>query len=129
MRRWRSESGAAAVEFALVVPVLVSLVFGIIDFSSVYSSQATLSAAARQGARVMALQNSSAAAVTAVLAAAPTLNPALTSAQVTVSPAACTPGANATVTITYPLKSVSGFFTQLFKSKNLTGKAVMRCSG
>jgi len=129
MRRWRSESGAAAVEFALVVPLLVTLVFGITDFASVYSSQASLSAAARQGARVMALQNSTSAAVTATLAAAPTLKPALTSAQVSISPATCTPGSNATVTITYPMTSVSGFFTQVFKSKNLTGKAVMRCSG
>lgn len=129
MRRWTGESGAAAVEFALVVPILLLLVFGITDFAGAYNSQSSLSAAARQGARVMAIGNSVPEAVAATMTSAPSLRPALTGDQIDISPSICTPGADVTVTVTYPLRSVSGFFTDLFGSRQLTGQAVMRCSG
>jgi Flp pilus assembly protein TadG len=51
------DRGAAAVEFALVVPILLTLVIGIIEFGRAYNIQTTLSNAARDGVRVMALQN------------------------------------------------------------------------
>jgi hypothetical protein len=54
-RRRRSERGAAAVEMALVLPVLLFLVFGIIDFGRMLNAQITLTEAAREGARATAL--------------------------------------------------------------------------
>jgi Flp pilus assembly protein TadG len=47
----RSERGAAVVEFAVVVPVLLVLVMGIIDFGRMYAVAASLAAATRDGAR------------------------------------------------------------------------------
>lgn len=47
----RDESGAVAIEFALVVPVLILIVFGIINFGFVFSQQSTLNNAVREGAR------------------------------------------------------------------------------
>ena len=49
--RRRGESGAAAVEMALVTPFLVVLVFGIIAFGIVFAQQLALGNAARQAAR------------------------------------------------------------------------------
>jgi Flp pilus assembly protein TadG len=47
----RRDDGAAAVEFALVVPLLILLVFGIINFGVLFSQQLTLNNAVREGAR------------------------------------------------------------------------------
>lgn len=51
----RDERGAATVEFALILPLLVVLVFGIIQFSLAYNRQQGLHAAAREGARIASL--------------------------------------------------------------------------
>jgi Flp pilus assembly protein TadG len=50
----RDERGAAAVEFALVVPVLLLLVFGMIDFGRLLFTRNNLQSAVREGARVAA---------------------------------------------------------------------------
>lgn len=50
-QRRRSEQGATAVEFALVLPILTTLVFGIISFGIIFAQQLSLGNAARQGAR------------------------------------------------------------------------------
>ena len=52
------DRGAAAVEFALLLPVLLLLVFGIIDFGRALNAQITLTQAAREGARIAALRAS-----------------------------------------------------------------------
>jgi len=51
----RSRRGAAAVEMAVVMPVLFTLVFGIIEFGWMLTVQNTLVHAAREGARIGAL--------------------------------------------------------------------------
>jgi Flp pilus assembly protein TadG len=45
------DAGASAVEFALVVPILVLLVFGIIDFGGIFAQQLALNNGVRQGTR------------------------------------------------------------------------------
>src|SRR5687768_4801334 len=84
-RRLRDERGATAVEFAFIVPVLVVLVLGIAEFGHAFQVQGTLSAAAREGVRLMALQNDPDAARAAVRSAAPSLDPAITDDQITIN--------------------------------------------
>jgi Flp pilus assembly protein TadG len=126
--RLLGERGASAVEFALVAPVLLLLLFGIVETSKVFSTQSTLSAAAREGVRVMALTNDRGAATAAVRSAATSV--ALTAAQVTVTPASCAgaaPTATVTVTVRYHQPFVSGFLDGV--GVDLTGTAAMRCGG
>jgi Flp pilus assembly protein TadG len=52
MRPGRGEEGAAAVEFALLLPLLVLLVFGIIHFGLAFNSRIQATNAAREGARL-----------------------------------------------------------------------------
>jgi Flp pilus assembly protein TadG len=45
------EKGSAAVEFAIILPLLVSLVFGIIDFGLLLYNKQVITNASREGAR------------------------------------------------------------------------------
>lgn len=47
----RTERGASAVEFALVVPFLILIMIGIVNFGFVFAQQISLNNAARQAAR------------------------------------------------------------------------------
>ncbi|MEO9324901.1 TadE family protein [Nocardioides sp. C4-1] len=54
-RGQRSERGAAALEFALVMPFLLLLVFGIISYGMMLSLRQSMSQAATEGARAAAV--------------------------------------------------------------------------
>ena len=128
--RLREERGATAVEFAFIVPLLIVLVLGIVEFGHAFQVQGTLSAAAREGVRAMALRNDPVDARAVVRNAAASLNPDITDAQITIAPQSCvqTPAGNRTVTVTirYPKPLLTGFFGA---SLDLTGTGVMRCNG
>jgi Flp pilus assembly protein TadG len=49
------EEASAAVEFAILLPILLTVVFAIIDFGRVYAVKNNLVAAMREGARVAAV--------------------------------------------------------------------------
>ena len=128
-KKLRDERGASAVEFGLIVPILIVLVLGIIEFGHAFQVQGTLSAAAREGARAMALRNDQGQAKDAVREAAAALNPDITNDQISISPAACPTGVttqNVTLTIDYPMPLFTDFFGA---SIDLTGTGVMRCQG
>ena len=69
-------------EFAFIVPLLILLVLGIAEFGHAFQVQGTLSAAAREGVRAMALRNNPADARAVVRNAASSLNPDITDAQI-----------------------------------------------
>lgn len=124
------ERGAAAVEFAIVVPVLVMLLLGIMEFSRAYNAQASLSAAAREGVRVMALSNDPAASRTAAKNTAVSLNPALADSDITfknldIGTTTCAAGNRISVTITYTLSTMTGIAGPFA----LTGQGAMLCGG
>jgi len=49
------DRGAAAVEFALVLPMLLLVIFGLIDFGRLLNAQVKVTEAAREGARAAAV--------------------------------------------------------------------------
>lgn len=55
IRRFRREDGQAMVEFALILPLLVLLLCGIIDFGWIFGNQITMNNASREAARFMAI--------------------------------------------------------------------------
>ena len=48
----KRQEGASAVEFAIILPLLLILVFGIIEFSILFYDKAMITNASREGARV-----------------------------------------------------------------------------
>lgn len=120
-----SERGAVAVEFAILAPVLIMLLLGIMEFGRAYNAQVSLSNAAREGVRVMAISNDQTAAKTAAKNAAVSLNPQLADANFTFSPASCTSGAQMSVTIKYTLSTLTGIAGPF----PMQGVGVMVCSG
>lgn len=129
-RRLRSESGASAVEFALLLPLLVMILFGIIEFGMALYRQSILTNASREGARLGIVQSI----------------PAITTAQINVvidnylAPSGIPPGdvtrnivaggitgSDVTVTLTLPYTfNVLPGLTSVAPTINLTAQTVMR---
>lgn len=124
------DRGAAAVEFALLLPLLMLMVFGIIDFGRALNAQITLTQAAREGARVAAIGGQN--VVTSTQNAATGLNPVTVT--VTSCPANAGAGVNAVVQASYkfsfitPISAIASIFGSSFgSSMTLTAQGVMQC--
>ena len=121
----------ALVEFALVLPVVVLFLLGILESGWLVKNQLTISNAVRDGARYAALGNSSTRVRTRIKNGAAQLNPSLTDAQIVLERATDTVAANPIyyswpadtsdkngvpagnlirVRVTYPHRSLTGFF-------------------
>jgi Flp pilus assembly protein TadG len=100
----RSTRGQTMVEFAMVLPLLLVVLFGIIQFGIIYNNYITLTEATRVGARKGAVSrtapNPSALADAATRASATGLDQV--KLKVFVTPTAWAPGAELTVEATYP---------------------------
>lgn len=117
----RSERGAAAVEFALILPLLTVLLFGIIEFGRAYNAQVTLTHAVREGARALAIGDEDPELVTRAAA------PALDAAELVITVSECDPGDSGTVSATYHFEyTIPLFYTG---TQDLTAEGVMRCGG
>jgi Flp pilus assembly protein TadG len=114
------------VEFALVLPVLLLLVMGIIQFGIVFNNWIQVTSAAREGARKAAVSRTAADPRAAAIAAAKASAPGLDASKLVVTPSA-TPwaqGSDVTVTVTYPWSvSILGFVVH---SGNLSATTSMR---
>jgi Flp pilus assembly protein TadG len=126
--------GAVAVEFALVAPVLLLLIAGIVEFAHAFNIQISVTQAAREAARNMAIHNDLTQAKAAGIAGAPGLTPAKFS--FTPSAASCAPNTNITMTVTYAAESVTGFALVMNGTSvavadtfTSTGVGAMRCGG
>ena len=111
------------VEFAIILPLLVIVVFGIIEFGRAYNTKITLTHAAREGVREYALTQNSTNGQDAAEAAATGLD----LLQLTYSNTPCTVGNPTTVTLEYPFQLSIPFFSS--SPLTLVGEGTMRCGG
>ena len=119
------ERGTAVIEFALILPMLVMLVFGIIGFGRAYNAKISLTAAAREGARLLALNGTVAQVEQRVRDSAPSLDPDLITFNTITAP--CAAGSLVEVEASYPM----GWDVPMVGGGTWTlqGRGVMRCGG
>lgn len=114
MRPPESETGAAAVEFALLLPILLLVVFGMIDTGLWLNQKITATNAARQGLRTYQLSEGDPAAKAAAGRAVidRLVGRTLPPGSVTFTPCAPVDGGalrTATVSFTYDSEAAVGF--------------------
>ncbi len=135
MKSKQKERGAVAVEMAVLLPLLLLILIGTMEFGRVFNVQNSLTQAAREGARNAAIHYSDGTMDVdgAVTSAAPSLNGLALA--IDDNAASCAPGSNVRVTVSVSLPSLSGFLDSgwfgspgLFPM-TLTGVGVMRCGG
>jgi Flp pilus assembly protein TadG len=121
--------GAAAVEFAVVAPILVLFAFGMIEFARVMMVEEVLTNAAREGCRKAVLPGSTSSDVTTVVnnyltnsgitgANAPSVSPAPDSANA---------GDAITVTVSVPFNNVSWLPVPMFLGGKTLSATVVMC--
>lgn len=111
----RGGEGQATVEFALILPLLLLLILGLVQVGAVLSAYLTIQAAAEEGARLGITGAPDSAIVARVDTVAQDLNPANLSVSITPEAGARLPGTLLTVLVTYrfpvnftPLEPVLG---------------------
>jgi Flp pilus assembly protein TadG len=117
------ERGAVAVEFALVAPLLLLIVVAIVEFAFFFNLQISVTQAAREAARTMAITNNAGQAQAAGVAGAPSIS--LAPGNISLS-GACSPGTTVKATVTFSSPTLTGLFTPTLA---VTGEGAMRCGG
>jgi Flp pilus assembly protein TadG len=123
------DRGAVAVEFALLLPLLLLILFGIVDFGRALNAQITLTQAAREGVRLASLGYSASAVTTRTQSAAVGLS------NVTVTVTTCATGAGAGVdavvkaSYTFTFVTPVGAFAAMFGSTSFGSTLSMSATG
>ena len=124
----RDDRGATAVEFALLLPLLLLIVMGIVDFGRMLNAQQTLTQAAREGARLVALAQPNVTGRTQ--AAASGLSPVGVAIQSS-CPVGAGPGSNGAVQTSYTFRFTPGlgYLVGLFGGTGLSGQTTLTARG
>ncbi len=116
------ESGAAAVEFALIVPLLVTVLLAIVEGGTRYAQQSEVNHWAFVAARDLSIDpTTSATTIVDALKGSDT-----TSYTINATPSTTCAGAGATQ-VTVTVRATKSSPTGLFPDYDLTGRGVARC--
>jgi Flp pilus assembly protein TadG len=138
-QRLRSERGAELIEFALVLPLLLFIIMGLVDFGFMFQRFEVVTNAAREGARMAVLPSYVNADVEARVraymttggVAATTSNSTVATTDVTIPTGGGPTLQGKRVQVTYAspylfLGPIAGWFGGTFTTANLTAVAIMR---
>jgi Flp pilus assembly protein TadG len=121
------ERGTVLAEFALVLPLLLILLFGIVEFGIAFNRAQAVEAAAREGARLASISTTTSGQITsrvnATLAGIPFANPVT----VSVSPGGCAGREGQSVTVVVATQHLITIPLVSSWTVNLRGQAVFRC--
>lgn len=138
--RRKGETGAALVEAAIVIPLLLLFVFGVVDFGAVYSNRTTLNQGVRDAARQGIVANFGTTTSCSITGSVPSGNSlnliclakdriALKTAKTRikiVAPSTYTVGSQLLVCAEYPIEPVTPLTGKFLTSDALHAKVTMR---
>jgi Flp pilus assembly protein TadG len=128
-RSTKNQQGQAVVEFAVILPVLLLVLFSILQFGIVFNNYIQVTAAAREGARKAAVSRglgaagAKSAAITAAKGAAPGLDQSKLTITFPNNPS-FTAGTDVVVKVTYPYSI--NILGKVVGSGNLSSSTTMR---
>lgn len=115
MRRQKAlPKGQSLVEAAIVIPVILLLVFGIIDFGLLFNNYILITNASREGARLAALGSTDAEVVAAVRDMTATLDSSGLSVTVTPHYSLRVRGSQVRIIVTYNARLVTPIINRFF---------------
>ena len=120
----KRQRGAAAVEFAIILPVLLFMLLGVVDFGVFFGQNISLQSAAREGARQGITQGP---VITSTEQARGLLDNSKLQIAFKVDTSSGAPG-NMVVCVRYPQSSLTGFFAFALNGVS-QAKTVMRMEG
>lgn len=125
----KRESGQAMVEFALVLPILLLLLCGIVDFGWIFYNQLAVNSAAREGARYASVHYMEEGKTTALAnAEAQARGTVVDLADMTVTVTSGSTATNVTATVTADVPFLTGLTGVVLGKQSilLTGECTMR---
>ena len=122
----KKKRGQAIVEFALILPVFILILLGIMEFGLVFHQYLVVTAASREGARVAALGGSDAETLTMVNTSAVSINAGQLTT--TITPANPVKAQTVSVQVTNPVTIRAPLIAQVFPQNPfpVTGTTIMR---
>ncbi|RBP66000.1 TadE-like protein [Alkalibaculum bacchi] len=120
----KSDKGQALVEFALVLPILLALILGMIEFGWILNGKITLTNAAREGARVAAIYHDKGAVVDDAKEAV--INASVASSLTIIGVNTTFSSDTTTVIAEAEIEPIVGLFFNNKEEVSLTAQAVMR---
>ncbi len=122
-----ADQGNAIAEFALVLPLLMMLVFGMVELGFALSASQAVESAAREGGRLASLSSTSRSDVISRVDASLADAPLESGPVVSVSPSVCAGREGESVSVTVRGTRRIDIPFVLTHDLTLTGKAVFRC--
>lgn len=114
MKNIKNQKGQALVEFALILPILLLLIMGIIQFGMVINAYLSIQNAAREGARAGIVGNTDLEVTTIMIATSPSLREEYLSITITPTEINRSAGEPLTVKVSYSYPIIIPIIDSLF---------------
>ena len=126
MIKLKKKKGQALVEFAIILPILLMLVMGILQFAMILNAYLTILNASREGARTGIMGSSDTTIQNTVVSTSPILNPQNLTVTILPNETNRKSGTTLTVNVRYNYKLTIPIISSLFQNIVLSEQTSMR---
>jgi Flp pilus assembly protein TadG len=116
MKRFTDECGQSLVEFAIILPILLLLIMGIIEFGLIMNSCLTIQNASREGARIAIVGAADSDIRNRIISDSPNLQTADLTIDITPVEGSRSSGDTITVAISYNYHLVTPFISSILNN-------------